>query len=116
MTVRRLDDNGDISTSGQQFINEKAEVSQTISTRLRLFRGEYFRDVTEGTPWFSSILGKNNNLSESDSIIRRVISQTDGVNQITSYNADFDLTTRQYKIDVSVLTIYGEVSLTTEGI
>lgn len=116
MTVRRLDESGDISTSGQQFLTEKAEVAQTISTRLRLFRGEYFRDNTEGVSWFQSILTKNNNLSESDSIIRRVISQTDGVNQITSFNTDFDLTTRQYKIEVSVLTIYGEVSLTTEGI
>lgn len=116
MTVRRLDSNGDISTSGQQFINEQSEVAQTISTRLRLFRGEYFRDITEGTPWFQSILVKGANLSETDSIIRRVISQTDGVQQITSYNADFDLDTRQYKIDVSVLTIYGEISLTAEGI
>ena len=52
MTVRKLDENGDIVTSGVQFITERDEIAQTVKTRLRLFLGEYFRDTTDGTPWF----------------------------------------------------------------
>ena len=114
MTVRRLDDNGDISTSGQQFINEKAEVAQTISTRLRLFEGEYFRDITDGTKYFSLILAKNTNLSAKDAEIRRRISQTDNVSQITSFNADYELDTREYKINSSVITPFGVVDVDSD--
>lgn len=115
MTVRRLDKNGDITTSGQHFITEKEEVAQTIKTRLQLFLGEYFRNTNEGTPWFQQILVKGANLSEVDAIIRRRITQTEGVQTIISYNANFDLDNREYKIEVSVLTVFGEVSLTFEG-
>ena len=57
MTVRLLDSDsdGDITTSGQQFTTEVEEIAQTVKTRLRLFLGEYFRDVTDGTPWWESI-------------------------------------------------------------
>lgn len=116
MTVRRLDENGDITTSGQHFISGKEEVAQTISTRLRLFLGEYFRDTNDGTPWFQKILVKGANLSQVDAIIRRRISQTEGVRAITAYDASFNLDDREYKISVSVLTVFGEVSLNFEGL
>ena len=116
MTVRRLDVDGDIVTSGHQFITEKEEIAQTISTRLKLFLGEYFRDINDGTPWFQNILGKGSGLYQREAIIRRRILETDGVNQITKFNADFNLDDREYKIDVSVLTEYGEIELTAEGL
>lgn len=116
MTVRRLDDNGDITTSGKHFINEREEIAQTIRTRLKLFYGEYFRDNTDGTPWFQSILGKNKNPNAREAIIRRRIIETDGVTQLTSFKADFDLAQREYKIDATVLTNYGEIAISQEGI
>lgn len=107
MTVRKIDPSGDISTSGIQFINGKDEVAQTISTRLRLFRGEYFRNINDGTPWFQEILGKNGTVNNIDAIIRKIITETDGVQTIIDFNADFDINTRKYKINGSVLTQYG---------
>lgn len=109
MTVRRLDENGDIVTSGVQFISERDEIAQTISTRLRLFLGEYFRDSTDGTPWFQDILGKGSTLTNKDAAIKRRIVQTDGVLQILTYDADYDINTRQYTVSGSVLTTFGEV-------
>ena len=32
--------------------------AQKLSIRLRAFQGEWFRDVTYGTPWFSRVFGK----------------------------------------------------------
>lgn len=109
MTVRRLDENGDIVTSGIQFISGRDEIAQTIRTRLRLFLGEYFRDSTDGTPWFRDILGKSSTLTNKDAAIKRRIIQTDGVLQILTYDADYDIDTRQYTVTGSVLTTFGEV-------
>ena len=109
MTVRRLDENGDIVTSGVQFISNREEIAQTIQTRLRLFLGEYFRDSTDGTPWFQEILGKGSTLTNKDAAIKRRINQTDGVLQILTYDADYDINTRQYTVSGSVLTTFGEV-------
>ena len=109
MTVRRLDENGDIVTSGVQFISERDEIAQTIRTRLRLFLGEYFRNSQDGTPWFQDILGKGSTLTNKDAAIKRRIVQTDGVLQILTYDADYDINTRQYTVSGSVLTTFGEV-------
>lgn len=107
MTVRRLEENGDITTSGTQFSTGKNEIAQTIETRLKLFAGEYFRDISIGTPWFDRILGKSGALDESDAIIRTTIAQTEGVKTLASYNADYDINTRIYSITGSVLTAEG---------
>ena len=109
MTVRRLDENGDIVTSGVQFISGRDEIAQTIRTRLRLFFGEYFRDSQDGTPWFEQVLGKGSTLTNKDAVIKRRIIQTPGVLQLLTYNADYDINTRNYIVSGSVLTAFGEV-------
>ena len=109
MTVRRLDENGDIVTSGVQFISGREEIAQTIQTRLRLFLGENFRNSKDGTPWFQDILGKGSTLTNKDAAIKNRIIQTDGVIEILTYNADYDINTRKYNVSGSVLTIDGEV-------
>lgn len=112
MTVRRLDESGDLVTQGQQFINGVHEVEQTIRTRLNLFLGEYFRDVTDGTPWYEQILGKFASLSAAEAAIRARIANTPDVIRITRFDSQFDIQTRKYDIQADVLTIYGEASVT----
>lgn len=117
MTVRRLDPNtGDIVTSGVQFLNGREEVAQTVRTRLKLFLGEYFRDITQGTPWFQSILGKGPSIDVKDSSIRRVILQTPNVTQIVSYNTDYDINERKYSVTAQILTTFGETNLIVNGV
>lgn len=111
MTVRRLDANGDIVTSGTQFTNEANEIAQTISTRLRLFLGEYFRNINEGTPWFQSILNKRGTLSSKDAIIKQRITQTDGVIGLLKYSTDYDIDSRTYSIIAVVNTRFGEIPI-----
>lgn len=110
MTVRRLESDGDIATSGTQFIAEAKEIAQTIETRLRLFLGEYFRDILDGTPWFEQILGKGQPLEIKEAIIRRRIAQSDGVLSIFKFDTDFDLDTRKYTVSTGVNTRFGPVS------
>ena len=112
MTVRRLDDSGDIATSGAQFISGIDEVAQTVLTRLRLFYGEYFRDVTDGTQWFEAILGKNGSQQAREAALRTRIAQTPGVVRLTSFEFDFDIENRKATVTAGILTTYGETTVT----
>jgi len=117
MTVRKLDDNGDIVTSGVIFTSELTEVAQTVKTRLRLYYGEYFRDITQGTPWFDVILGKGYPLATKEAVLRNIISQTPNVTALTNFSTDYDITTRKYTVTAAVLTPYGQTytELTNNG-
>lgn len=112
MTVRKLDETGDIATSGEQFLSGVEEIAQTIRTRLNLFLGEYFLDVTDGTDWFGRILGKNVGLGRAESELKSRILQTEGVRTITGFTTDFDLPTRTLTVTCSVLTPFGQTSIT----
>ena len=111
MTVRRLDQNGDIATSGSQFIGSAEEIAQTVKTRLKLFEGEYFRDISDGTPWFQQILGKGSSLGVKEALIKRRISQTEGVSSIFQFETDFDLSNRRYSVQAGILTPFGQATI-----
>lgn len=115
MTVRKLDENGDIVTQGSIFLTGREEIEQTIKTRLRLFLGEYFRDITDGTPWFEQILGKGSTLSAREAALRNRIVRTPGVVRLTSFSTDFDLNTRTYSVTAGALTTYGLITVTENG-
>jgi len=116
MTVRLIDpDTGDVVTSGDQFISGVEEIAQTVKTRLRLFLGEYFRDVTDGTPWWESILGKDGTLSSKEAIIKSRILRTDGVVRLVSFSTDFDINTRVYTVNAGILTTFGITELTVSN-
>tara|TARA_Y100000310_G_C20475146_1_gene712021 strand:+ start:299 stop:649 length:351 start_codon:yes stop_codon:yes gene_type:complete len=114
MTVRKLDASGDIATSGEQFISGQKEIAQTIKTRLALYKGEYFRDVYDGTDWFGKIIGKRQ-LGIAEAEIRRRIIETPNVLAIASFNSDFDLATRRLFVDASVITPNGDVQINFES-
>lgn len=115
MTVRKLDENGDIVTQGAMFITGITEIEQTIRTRLKLFLGEYFRDITDGTPWFEQILGKGSSMSAREAALRNRIARTGGVVRLTSFSTDFDLNTRKYSVTVGALTTFGLLTVTENG-
>ena len=107
MRVRHLDESGDLCISGHMFIFDRECIKQTIQTRLRLFLGEYFRDINDGTPWFQQILGKNMNLNATESIIRNRIVRTTGVVRLISFNLDYDEVSRSLLVTGSALTEFG---------
>ena len=115
MTVRKLQSDGDITTSGTQFINEKNELAQTIKTRFNLYLGEYFRDISDGTPWFQSILGKDKNENVREAVIKRRVLQTEGVISLFEFAANFDLQSRKYSVTMGIVTVHGDIPLTISG-
>lgn len=108
MQARRLGDDGDLVTRGQMFLSSREAIAQTIVTRLKLFLGEYFRDVTDGTPWFQQILGKFENMNAVEALLRNRIARSPGVVRLLAFALQFDLATRHLSIQARVLTVYGE--------
>lgn len=115
MTVRVISDDGDIATNGQQFTTGRDEIAQTVKTRLGLFLGEYFRDITDGTPWFEQILGKGVNNNTREAVLRNRIARTPGVIRLTYFNADFDVELRKYSVTAGILTTEGMEMVIVNG-
>lgn len=104
--IRNVQD-GDIRTSGRQFAERRDEVAQSIRARLRMFLGESFVDITQGTPWFQSILGKSAQDVAEISIKQRMLTAP-GVLQIRKFNFEPDLGRRTLRIDATVIGAQGE--------
>ena len=113
MKVRKLDESGEIVTNGVIWSYDKEAVAQAVRTRLKLFLGEYFRDITDGVPWFEKedgtegILGKGFSLNQVEALLRQRIARTEGVVKILSFALDFEQTSRRLTVTAEILTTYG---------
>lgn len=113
MRYRALDANGDMSFGAGQsnfLINSPAAVGQAVLTRLRLLTGEWFLDLTAGTPYATQVLGKNT-AATYDTAIRSRILGTEGVSGIASYSSSLNPTTRALTITATIDTIYGQATI-----
>lgn len=113
MKYRRLDDNGDmtIGHGDADYLKDSPEcVAQTVVTRLRLLRGEWFLDLTEGTPYVESVFGKHTK-DTYDFIIRQRVLETEGVTEIEEYESIYDGETRRLTVTIRINTVYGPATV-----
>lgn len=114
LRYRRLDANGDFMLTGtgaDYHRNTPAAVAQCVATRLKLFAGEYFLDLNEGTPWKTGVLGKGTRDTYTQVIKDRILG-TPGVTEIVSFSSSIDPTERSLTVEVTINTLYGgQVSL-----
>lgn len=113
MRYRRLSASGDY-TFGQGlanfWVNSPNGVGQSVQTRLGLWAGEWFLDLTEGTPYSQQILGYQPTQTLRDMAIRQRVLDTNGVLSIVSYASEVDPETRAFTVtDLLVQTIYSPV-------
>ena len=81
MRYRKLDADGDFQIghgAADYHIDRPEGVAQAVKTRLALLAGEWFLDLTEGTPYATHVWGKHTR-DTYDPILRRRILQTEGV-------------------------------------
>jgi len=107
--IRHWDrESGDIVTSGSRvFLQSKEETAAGIYHRLRMFLGEWFLDITDGTPWFQTILGKFDAQAAEAALKQRIVTSP-GVVAITRFRFGSDRNTRRITVDCTVLDINNE--------
>ena len=113
MRYRKLSSAGDYTfgQSAASFYKDQPEaVGQAVATRLKLIQGEWFLDVTKGTPYNAKILGTNK-MATYDAAIQDVILNTPGVTGITEYSSGVDPNTRAAFVNCTINTIYGTTQL-----
>jgi hypothetical protein len=93
----------------KRFYNSDA-VMQTVRTRLLLIRQEWFLNLDAGLPWFSEMLGRQNNILTIKSYVLRQILGTDGVAEIKRLDVIIDKATRSFSITFDYVDDYGTTS------
>lgn len=113
MRYRKLTAAGDYSLgSGADFlINSPEAIAQAVSTRLKLWRGEWFIDKSDGTPWAEDVLGKRQQGRSPDAAIKQRILKTQGVTAIESYSSAFDGDSRRFSVEATISTQYGTATI-----
>ena len=89
--------------NGDLVLTSKSEaVKQHLSQRLKMFVGEWFLDLSEGVPYYQNILIKNPNPNIIDGLLKDTILSTPGVDELLSFNLDFDAGLRKLTVDFSI--------------
>jgi hypothetical protein len=109
MRVRKVDENGDMVFGGDQaaFLrNSPDAVAQIVESRLNLWQGEWYLDLSDGTPYEQNVLGRYT-ANVRDAVLQRRILTTPGVDAIKTYSGFFDTTSpRDYSVSVELKTAY----------
>jgi hypothetical protein len=119
LQYRQLSASGDYTFGQGQLnylANSPATVAQVVETSLRLWLGEWYLNVNDGTPYLESVVGTHSQ-AEADAAILARINQCDGVNGITNYQSTYDPVTRTYStISGTLQTIFGETQIQIENL
>jgi hypothetical protein len=106
---------------GDFWYDQPEAVAQLVSTRLLLYRGEWFLDAQEGTPWGGfplnqqvvrqgQILGDHTQFTRDVALQTRVMA-TQGVQSIDYYFSEVDPNTRTFGAQLVITTMYGRFAL-----
>lgn len=116
MRYRRLDSNGDYTFGNGKydFLVDIEAVPQAVQTKLKLFRGEWWEDLSEGLPFFQEIAGQFIKSDEDKDIVTKLycnrISDVPEFNSFLSVEADFDFEKRIYSLKADIDTTYGIIN------
>lgn len=106
MKYRKLDENGDyvFGNNSHDYIEKDEAIAQAIKTKLYLFYGEWWEDISLGLPMFQSILGQvsNNNLRQTVILLcAEQINLVEGVASVDSISVDISARKLGLTIDVT---------------
>lgn len=115
MKYRKLDSDGDytLGTVADFHADTPETVAQAVKTRLALWVGEWFLDITEGMPWNEQVIGKRLRGKNYDAAIRQRILETEGVLELSDYTSTFDPNTRALSVAATITTAYGITQIST---
>ena len=97
----------------QNFLADLDAVAQIIRSTLLLLQGEWFANLSIGTPLFQSILGVPNTTAGVGLILRARILSVPYVNDIENLVVTYSGTSRQYSFSCLVLTQFGSIPISS---
>lgn len=115
MRVRKLAADGDyrFGRGRKDFeVNTPDAVAILASERLRLWRGEWFLNVTDGTPYREQVLGRNTEATR-DPVLRYRLLETPGVTELATYDSVLDRDPRKFSVSATLVTAYGAANIAT---
>ena len=113
MRYRKLTASGDYSFGhglADFYIDVPDAPAQACLTKLRLWLGEWFLNLSAGVPYETRVLGKYTGQTR-DIAIQSVILGTEGVNGLLNYSSAFDSNTRAWSVNALADTIYGPATI-----
>ena len=110
MIVRALDTAKDwqFGRGKNDYLKNRDAIKQIIGTRLYQFLGDCFFAVSEGIDWFNFLGSKDD--TGLQLAINSVILNTEGVTGLVLINTGYDSSTRNFRVEYTVQTIYGAAS------
>jgi hypothetical protein len=111
----RLDADYDPTFVPLASLTDLEAVRQAIMTRLALFEGEWWENLTEGTPMFQSILGASGSARSRAAIglaLAQRISGTPYVSAVDEQVIEYDQVARKLTYSAVAQTSFGPIPIT----
>jgi hypothetical protein len=109
MRYRKLDASGDMVFGHQQadFWRDVPDApAQAVWTRLQLYLGDWYLNLSDGTPWRTQVLGKYTGSTRDPAIQARTLGTLD-VTGIHAYASQVNPNTRQFNVQMTIDTSFG---------
>lgn len=105
-----LDSNWDLVVSDRDLatVTSGDAIAQHLAQRLKMWMGEWFRDLREGVPYLQQVLIKNADPVVLDSIFKSTIINTPGLVELTTFDISIDSRTRELKLTFGAINEDGE--------
>jgi len=94
-------------------VTDADRLRRKLLIRLQFFYGEWYLDTTQGVKLYDEVLIANPSLARIEAILKAVISETDGVESLTMFNAVLDHGNRRLSVSFTVQSKFGTISLET---
>lgn len=118
MRYRKLSESGDYSFGNGKndfWTDVPDAVSQAVTTRLQLYRGEWFLDTNEGMPWMTEVLGRYTSGTRDPAIKARILG-TQGMLEIDEYSSELIRDSREFFVNANITTIYSENTIALKAV
>lgn len=84
-------------------------IKQRLKVSLLFFKGEWFLNTEFGIPYYQSIVIKDVNKSQVDTIFRDEILEVEGVLSIITFTSTFSAASREYSLRFSCKASTGDI-------
>lgn len=87
------------------------QIAQNLAIRLRFIQGEWYLNILAGLPYYQYFFIKNPNQIQIETFLKDEISNTTGVQEITSFTSNFDSQNRKFNVEFGCKTIDGNLEM-----